>query len=345
MKIIVEQVSIKASLFSNEPPARPGHVFVYEGKNNRYITIKEGQVLSRAEIRSNKIFYRYTVKKINQTFTSPIYDVPCQNLGRNFRFQFKVDLAVEDAEKVVLKNIEDLENYFSNQVINEFQPKIASYYFDQFNELKKDVVNFLHQTDIKSAMQSSGILVGNFTPTIFLSNEDFKYYKDLENINKEHEINKRKLESLGSEKELKQKIEIELKKQEKIFKADEEQFDLKKEMELDKLRQKRFEQLMELHKDDGMAKTYILQGDIQGLNEYLKQKAERQAALEEKKAQILLETIQKIDPNDLNYEEKLTTLLNANRRDVTPEPKKLTAGGFSDKWEYDHSINLDDEEL
>lgn len=346
MKLIVEQVPIKASLFSNEPPARAGHVFVYQGKNNRYITIQEGQVLSRAEIRSNGIHYRYTVKKVTHSYTSSTVDIQSEDFGRNFRFHFNVDLTVVEADKVVQNNIENLENYFTNKVLKEFKPKISSYYFEQFNELKKEVPNFIHQTNIVSEMQSAGILVSNFTPTISLSTEDFNYFKELENIKKQHDINKRKIETTGTEEELKQLQEIQRRKNQLLFEAQEKKFILETEIEIDDIRNQKNKDLAELYKDDRIAQTLLKAGDQTAFLEYVLEKERRAQELEDEKVRAKIEMAKKLDPKDINYVNNADGLLNGNnRKDITPETKKITAGGPSNKWDYEPNIDLDDEEF
>src|SRR6476469_7261324 len=115
--IILNQNEIwfEFSFWEKPPASTMTYAFVNINHNNEYYAVKNGERLSRSELRIGKYNRVYTVNMQQQTITYN-EEVASATRGRRFSVNLFIDIAVEHPERLVQQNAGEFGTMINNNL-------------------------------------------------------------------------------------------------------------------------------------------------------------------------------------------------------------------------------------
>jgi hypothetical protein len=115
MHFIEDVKDVKFSFLEKPPASSMTYAFVYVNHHNEYYAVKNGERLSRSELRIGKYKKVYTVNMQQHTITYK-EEVPSATRGRRFSVNLSIDIAVEHPERLVQQNAGEINTIFNNNL-------------------------------------------------------------------------------------------------------------------------------------------------------------------------------------------------------------------------------------
>lgn len=343
MKLIVEQVPVKASLFSSEPPAGSDFSYVYKGRAN-YILIENGQIMSRAELRANGVSLRYKVKRGGYNYFQKNMVMACNDLGRHFLLTINMKVNIADPVKIIQTETEDIEALLNYKVQDIYEVQIGNYNFEDYRRLQLDVKAMHKKANLEQVLQDVGLRLADMTATISLSKEDEAHFNKIERMNKEIEIHEKEVRSAHLVEMTSKGLEKERLKTDLLFNSQLEDYELEREKKRRLLELEMHAEIIEKY-DKSSTEYLIYKTDgMKALRDYLLKKEDQ---VNERSNQLFaanIEMMKQIDVNAPEFDRKIDAL-NPGRKDITPLQKELVNSEPESKPEAILDWNLDTSKL
>jgi hypothetical protein len=158
MQLIVEVKDVKFSFLEKQPASSMTHAFVYVNNDNEYFAVKNGDRLSRSELRMGKYKRIYTVNMQQHTIEYK-EEVPSATRGRRFSVNLFIDIAVDRPELVVQQNAGEIGTLIHNNL--PLWVESEARFFDIEEELRfaRHIEEFFQSSALVRVLRDAGIAV------------------------------------------------------------------------------------------------------------------------------------------------------------------------------------------
>jgi len=187
MQFIEDVKDVKFSFLEKPPASSMTSAFVYVNNHNEYYAVKNGERLSRSELRIGKYKRVYTVNMQQQTITYN-EEVPSATRGRRFSVNLFIDIAVEHPEKLVQQNAGEFSTIINNNL--PFWVETEARFFSIEEELRfaRHIEEFFQTSPLVRVLREAGIVVRNVRVLIRQGFRDQRHDEEIADLDRNAEL-------------------------------------------------------------------------------------------------------------------------------------------------------------
>ncbi|MCH6266161.1 hypothetical protein [Neobacillus citreus] len=160
MNFIEDIKDVKFSFLEKPPASSMSYAFVYVNNDNEHFAVKNGERLTRSELRIGKYKRVYTVNMQQQTFTYN-EEVPSATRGRSFSVNLSIDIAVDHPELLVQQNAGEIGQIFNNHLPFWVESEARFYPIEEELSFARHIEEFFQTSRLVKVLREAGIVVRN----------------------------------------------------------------------------------------------------------------------------------------------------------------------------------------
>lgn len=160
MQFIEDVKDVKFSFLEKPPASSMTYAFVYVNNHNDYYAVKNGERLSRSELRIGKYKRVYTVNMQQHTFPYK-EEVPSATRGRRFSVNLFIDIAVEYPERLVQQNAGEFGDIINNNLPFWVESEARFYPIEEELSFARHIEEFFQTSPLVKVLREAGIVVRN----------------------------------------------------------------------------------------------------------------------------------------------------------------------------------------
>ncbi|MDQ0972355.1 hypothetical protein QFZ31_002233 [Neobacillus niacini] len=160
MQFIEDVKDVKFSFLEKPPTSSMTYAFVYVNNHNEYYAVKNGDRLSRSELRIGKYKRVYTVNMQQHTITYK-EEVPSATRGRRFSVNLFIDIAVEYPERLVQQNAGEFGDIINNNLPFWVESEARYYPIEEELSFARHIEEFFQTSPLVKVLREGGIVVRN----------------------------------------------------------------------------------------------------------------------------------------------------------------------------------------
>lgn len=160
MNFIEDIKDVKFSFLEKPPASSMSYAFVYVNNDNEHFAVKNGERLTRSELRIGKYKRVYTVNMQQQTFTYN-EEIPSATRGRSFSVNLSIDIAVEHPELLVQQNAGEIGQIFNNHLPFWVESEARFYPIEEELSFARHIEEFFQTSRLVKVLREAGIVVRN----------------------------------------------------------------------------------------------------------------------------------------------------------------------------------------
>ncbi|RSK28763.1 hypothetical protein EJF36_18835 [Bacillus sp. HMF5848] len=187
----VERVTY--SLFSKEPISSNTIAYVYKNANDEYRVVKDGEQLTRSELKAKKYMIRYTVS-MNSVSVNHQREYSSSDPGRYFNINVKVGVKVKDPIAIVENDVKDSGKFLQDNLVYWIQPITDDYSIEDFADVKAQFQKLKQQSDIVEQIERMGYEVTELHASARLSKADWEHYQKIVELKRKQELTELEME-------------------------------------------------------------------------------------------------------------------------------------------------------
>lgn len=195
MKFVMDQQRIKLGLFVEKQPIAPRDVcFVYRNDRGDMLQIREGERLTRGELKAGKFTSLIKIDMSPKFFT---YEDEFQAMdqGDSFEIESTVTVQVDDPVLVLRNGEKNSRLLLEKQLKYEISDLAKKYGIQHYDGLKFDIESLINDVKFNREMENIGFRVIDIKTSVDLSEKSRKHFEELTRIEKEKEYVKKKIEA------------------------------------------------------------------------------------------------------------------------------------------------------
>lgn len=187
MQFIENVKDVKFSFLEKPPASNMTHAFVYANDHNEYYAVKNGERLSRSELRIGKYKRVYTVNMKQHTFTYK-EEIPSATRGRSFSINLSIDIAVEHPERLVQHNAGEIGYIFNNNLPFWVESEARFYPIEEELSFARHIEEFFQTSRLVKVLREAGIVVRNVRVLIRQGIRDQHHDKKIADLDRNAEL-------------------------------------------------------------------------------------------------------------------------------------------------------------
>ncbi|WML55214.1 hypothetical protein RCG17_11845 [Neobacillus sp. PS3-12] len=158
MQFIEEVKDVKFSFLEKQPASSMKQAFVYVNHNNQYVAVKNGDRLSRSELRIGKYKRIYTVNMQQHTIEYK-EEVPSATRGRRFSVHLYIDIAVDRPELLVQQNAGEFGTVVNNNLPMWVEAEARFFPIEEELRFARHIEEFFQTSALVRVLRDAGIAV------------------------------------------------------------------------------------------------------------------------------------------------------------------------------------------
>jgi hypothetical protein len=158
MNLIVDVKDVKFSFLEKQLASSMTHAFVYVNHDNHYCAVKNGDRLSRSELRIGKYKRVYTVDMQQHTFEYN-EEVSSATRGRRFSVHLFIDIAVDRPELLVQQNAGEIGTLISNNLPLWVESEARFFSIEEELGFARHIEEFFQTSSLVKVLREAGIVV------------------------------------------------------------------------------------------------------------------------------------------------------------------------------------------
>jgi hypothetical protein len=187
MQFIEDVKEVKFSFLEKPPASSMTYAFVYVNNHNEYYAVKNGERLSRSELRIGKYKKVYTVNMQQHTITFK-EEVPSATRGRRFLVNLFIDIAVEHPERIVQQNAGEIGDIINNYLPFWVESEARFYPIEEDLGFAQHIEDFFQTSQLVKVLRETGIVVRNVRVLIRQGFRDQRHDEAIANLDRNAEL-------------------------------------------------------------------------------------------------------------------------------------------------------------
>lgn len=187
MQFIEDVKDVKFSFLEKPPASSMTYAFVYVNNHNEYYAVKNGERLSRSELRIGKYKRVYTVNMQQHTITYK-EEVPSATRGRRFSVNLFIDIAVEHPERLVQQNAGEFGDIINNNLPFWVESEARFYPIEEELSFARHIEEFFQTSPLVKVLREAGIVVRNVRVMIRQGIRDQRHDEAIADLDRNAEI-------------------------------------------------------------------------------------------------------------------------------------------------------------
>ncbi|WHY02616.1 hypothetical protein [Neobacillus sp. DY30] len=187
MQFIEDVKDVKFSFLEKPPASSMTYAFVYVNNHNEYCAVKNGERLSRSELRIGKYKRVYTVNMQQHTITYK-EEVPSATRGRRFSVNLFIDIAVEHPERLVQQNAGEFGDIINNNLPFWVESEARFYPIEEELRFARHIEEFFQTSPLVKVLREAGIVVRNVRVLIRQGIRDQRHDEAIADLDRNAEL-------------------------------------------------------------------------------------------------------------------------------------------------------------
>ncbi|MFV2047958.1 hypothetical protein ACEWK1_11340 [Metabacillus sp. YM-086] len=184
---LIEVQPVKFSFFEKPPASSMNQAFVYENAEHNYEVVKNGDRLSRSDLRAGKYTKVYIVDMSVQNFKD-ISEYPSLDRGRSFQIDLSIDYKVVDPISLVQQGAGEIVAFIKKKLPYWLEEITVDYSIEDIKRVKKHIEDLHEHSSMVTGLKQVGIVVSDINVLVKQSSSDQEHDKMFREVDKNREL-------------------------------------------------------------------------------------------------------------------------------------------------------------
>ncbi|UHA61389.1 hypothetical protein KDJ21_006960 [Metabacillus litoralis] len=184
---LIEVQPVKFSFFEKPPASSMNQAFVYENAERNYEVVKNGDRLSRSDLRAGKYTKVYIVDMSVQNFKD-ISEYPSLDRGRSFQIDLSIDYKVVDPISLVQQGAGEIVAFIKKKLPYWLEEITVDYSIEDIKRVKKHIEDLHEHSSMVTGLKQVGIVVSDINVLVKQSSSDQEHDKMFREVDKDREL-------------------------------------------------------------------------------------------------------------------------------------------------------------
>ncbi|PGT89001.1 MULTISPECIES: hypothetical protein [Bacillaceae] len=184
---LIEVQPVKFSFFEKPPASSMNQAFVYENAEHNYEVVKNGDRLSRSDLRAGKYTKVYIVDMSIQNFKD-VSEYPSLDRGRSFQIDLSIDYKVIDPISLVQQGAGEIVTFIKKKLPYWLEEITVDYSIEDIKRVKKHIEDLHEHSSMVTGLKQVGIVVSDINVLVKQSSSDQEHDKMFREVDKDREL-------------------------------------------------------------------------------------------------------------------------------------------------------------
>lgn len=191
---LIEVQPVKFSFFEKPPAPSINQAFVYANAENNFEVVKNGDRLSRSDLRAGKYTKVYIVDMSIQSFQD-VSEYPSLDRGRSFLIDLSIDYKVVDPISLVQQGAGEIVTFIKKKLPYWLEEITVDYSMEDAKRVKKHIEDLHEHSSMVSGLKQVGIVVSDINVLVKQGIDDQEHDKKFRDVDKDRELKRYMQES------------------------------------------------------------------------------------------------------------------------------------------------------
>jgi hypothetical protein len=187
MNLIENVEAVKFSFFEKPPASSMSKAFVYVNAENNYQVVKNGDRLTRSEVRVGKYTKVYTVNMSTLSFQYE-NEVPSADRGRRFFVDLSIDYKVIDPISVIQQDAGEIVNLLRKKLPYWLEEITCDYPINEAKRVKQHIEDLHEYSSMAAGLKQVGVIVTDINVLVKQSINDQQHDTEFRRIDQQYEL-------------------------------------------------------------------------------------------------------------------------------------------------------------
>ncbi|KKI93167.1 hypothetical protein WQ54_04740 [Bacillus sp. SA1-12] len=184
---LIDVQPVKFSFFEKPPASSMTQAFVYTNAENNYLVVKNGDRISRSDLRAGKYNKVYIVNMSTLNFHYE-KEVPSQDRGRQFLVDLSIDYKVVDPISLIQQDAGEIVSYMKKKLPYWLEEITVDYPITESKRVKRHIEDLHEHSSMVSGLKQVGVAIKDINVLVKQSEDDQAHDKKFRAIDQEDEL-------------------------------------------------------------------------------------------------------------------------------------------------------------
>ncbi|MDQ0231387.1 hypothetical protein [Metabacillus malikii] len=190
---LIEVKPVKFSFFEKQPASSMSQAFVYTNEDNHFLVVKNGDRITRSDLRAGKYNKMYIVNMSTLNFQYE-NEVPSQDRGRKFFVDLSIDYKVVDPISLIQQNAGEIVTYIQKKLPYWLEEITSDYPVSEAKRVKRHIEDLHEHSSMVAGLKQVGVAVTDINVLVKQSSHDQLHDLEFVKIDQEHELEQHRRE-------------------------------------------------------------------------------------------------------------------------------------------------------
>jgi hypothetical protein len=184
---LIDVQPVKFSFFDKPPASSMLQALVYSNENNHFLVVKNGDRITRSELRAGKYTRVYTVNMSTLNFRYE-KEVPSFDRGRQFLLDLSIDYKVVDPIALIQQDAGEIVTYIQKKLPYWLEEITCDYPISEAKLVKRHIEDLHQHSSMVAGLKQVGVMVTDINVLVKQSEDDQVHDKRFRFIDQEDEL-------------------------------------------------------------------------------------------------------------------------------------------------------------
>ncbi|MGM0877140.1 MAG: hypothetical protein ACQEWV_20950 [Bacillota bacterium] len=184
---LIDVQPVKFSFFEKPPASSMTQAFVYTNAENNFLVVKNGDRITRSELRAGKYTKVYIVNISTLSFHYE-KEVPSQDRGRQFLVDLSIDYKVVDPISLIQQGAGEIVTYIKKKLPYWLEEITCDYPISELKRVKQHIEDLHEHSSMVAGLKQVGVAVTDINVLVKQSEDDQVHDKKFRAIDQEDEL-------------------------------------------------------------------------------------------------------------------------------------------------------------
>lgn len=190
---LIEVQPVKFSFFEKPPASSMTQAFVYTNEDSNFLVVKNGDRISRSDLRAGKYTKVYIVNMSTLNFQYE-NEVPSQDRGRQFLVDLSIDYKVVDPISLIQQGAGEIVTYIKKKIPYWLEEITCDYPISEAKRVKRHIEDLHEHSSMVAGLKQVGVAVTDINVLVKQSTHDQEHDKEFRKIDQEYELEQHRRE-------------------------------------------------------------------------------------------------------------------------------------------------------
>jgi hypothetical protein len=184
---LIDVQPVKFSFFEKPPASSMTQAFVYTNEESHFLVVKNGDRITRSDLRAGKYTKVYSVNMTTLNFHYE-NEVPSQDRGRHFLVDLSIDYKVVDPISLIQQGAGEIVTYIQKKLPYWLEEITSDYPVSEAKRVKRHIEDLHEHSSMVAGLKQVGVAVTDINVLVKQSEDDQEHDKRFRVIDQEDEL-------------------------------------------------------------------------------------------------------------------------------------------------------------